>query len=89
MRRSRSCVGWLCFSAFIAKQVSFIPFEEDLIAGTNRLVKKYPKVSFYDASYHALAKAYEGTFITADKKYYEATKKEGNIKLFSELKINF
>lgn len=27
-------------------------------------------ITFYDASYHALAKDFDATFITADKKYY-------------------
>ncbi|MBI4234873.1 type II toxin-antitoxin system VapC family toxin [Candidatus Peregrinibacteria bacterium] len=30
------------------------------------------KVTFYDASYHALAKDFDATFITADKEYYES-----------------
>lgn len=45
------------------------------------LMQNYPKVSFYDASYHALAICEHATFITADEKYYETTKKEGHILL--------
>lgn len=52
-----------------------------------KIMEKYPKISFYDASYHALAMAEEGTFITADKKYYDTTKKEGHIQLLKNLKI--
>lgn len=39
------------------------------------------QVSYYDASYHALAKDFDCMFLTADKKYYEAMKKEGNVML--------
>ena len=43
------------------------------------LMQKYPKISFYDASYHAIAIYENGKFITADKRYYETTKKEKHI----------
>jgi len=46
-----------------------------------KLMEQYHAVSFYDASYHALAILENGTFITADKKYYEKTRKEGHIML--------
>lgn len=39
-------------------------------------------VSYYDASYHALAREFGTVFLTADKKYYEAMKGKGNIVLF-------
>ena len=45
------------------------------------LMGKYKGISFYDAGYHALAKLEDGTFITADEKYYKKTHKEGNIML--------
>lgn len=32
------------------------------------------KISFYDAAYGALAKEFNGVFLTADKKYYEKMK---------------
>ncbi len=48
-----------------------------------QLMKKAEKISFYDASYHSLAISSEGTFLTADKKYFEKTKKFGHIKLLS------
>lgn len=37
------------------------------------------QVSYYDASYHALAKDFDCMFLTADKQYYDAMKKEGNV----------
>jgi len=42
-----------------------------------------PKISYYDASYHTLAKEFDTTFITADQKYYEQAKSQGNIELFN------
>ncbi len=45
------------------------------------LMHKYPKVSFYDAAYHALAISAGATFVTADENYYKTTKRTGNITL--------
>lgn len=44
-----------------------------------RLVKKYPKVTFYDAVYHALALQQKGVFVTADEEYFKLTRREGSI----------
>ena len=49
-----------------------------------QLMQKFPKISFYDASYHALAIEHEGVFITADRKYYEITKEAGNVMLLAD-----
>lgn len=49
-----------------------------------KIVHKHKKVTFYDASYHALAIIKNGTFITADKAYYNATHKLGHIKLLKD-----
>jgi len=38
--------------------------------------------SFYDTSYHFLAKLLKGVFLTADKEYFEKAKNIGDIKLF-------
>jgi predicted nucleic acid-binding protein len=38
--------------------------------------------SFYDTSYHFLAKILKGIFITTDKEYFEKAKNIGDIKLF-------
>lgn len=48
------------------------------------LMKKYPKISFYDAFYHALAIHKEGTFVTADESYYKMCKKEGHVLLLKD-----
>ena len=75
------------YNAFIEYQVSIIPMGPDLIESANLLIKKHPKITFYDAAYHALAKAYDADFITADQRYYEQTKREGNIKMLDDLKL--
>ena len=75
------------FDTFMSRQVSVVPLEGDLIELANRLVEKYPRISFYDATYHALAKAYNVDFITADKKYYSMTKNEGHVKLLTDIKL--
>ena len=75
------------FQELIERQVSILPLENDLIEMANKLVIKYPKISFYDAAYHALAKAYDAELITADEKYYALTQKEGNIRLLRDLKV--
>jgi predicted nucleic acid-binding protein len=86
-RKKGASVAKKAYNKITERQFSIISFESDLIEMTSRLMTKYPKITFYDASYHALAKAYNGIFVTADEKYYELTKKEGNIKLLDEMKI--
>jgi len=44
-------------------------------------------VSFYDASYHALAQRMGGVFITADDKYYQKARARGNIEFLGNLSI--
>lgn len=44
-------------------------------------------VSFYDASYHALAQRMGGVFITADDKYYQKARTRGNIEFLGKLRI--
>lgn len=46
-----------------------------------QIMKKCPGVSFYDASYHALAIQHEAVFLTADKKYFDKAKKLGQVML--------
>ena len=50
------------------------------------IMKKFRKVSFYDASYHALAIENGGIFLTADKKYYEKTREIGSVMLLQNYK---
>lgn len=48
------------------------------------IMQKCPKVSFYDASYHATAIENNGTFITADEGYYQKAKSFKHIKLLKD-----
>lgn len=48
------------------------------------ITRKYKKVTFYDASYHAMAIKTGGTFITVDKKYYHEARHLGHIKLLQD-----
>ncbi|QQR54330.1 type II toxin-antitoxin system VapC family toxin [Candidatus Peregrinibacteria bacterium] len=48
------------------------------------IMKKCPGVSFYDASYHAVALQESAGFLTADKKYYDKAKKLGHILLLKD-----
>lgn len=50
------------------------------------IMNDFPKVSFYDAVYHALAIETQGIFITADEKYYEKTKSLKHIQLLNDYK---
>lgn len=45
------------------------------------IVNSLPKIAFYDAVYHALAIMHKGTFLTADKSYFDKAKKLKHIKL--------
>ena len=59
--------------------------------GTCKLIFKLMNdlsVSFYDASYHALAQKMGGIFITADKKYYQKAKIKGGIELLENIMIH-
>lgn len=59
--------------------------------GTCKLIFKLMNdlsVSFYDASYHALAQKVGGIFITADKKYYQKAKIKGGIELLENTMIH-
>ncbi|MFA5792807.1 MAG: type II toxin-antitoxin system VapC family toxin [Candidatus Gracilibacteria bacterium] len=49
-----------------------------------RIMEDYSGVSFYDASYHALAIQNKATFITCDEKYYQKARKLGCIKLLKD-----
>lgn len=44
------------------------------------------KTSFYDTSYHFLAKLLKGTFLTADNQYFKKAQRLGNIEFFGGLK---
>lgn len=48
------------------------------------LMEKFSGITFYDASYHALAIIENGTFLTADEKYYRTAYREGHIMLLKD-----
>ncbi|MFA5829060.1 MAG: type II toxin-antitoxin system VapC family toxin [Candidatus Gracilibacteria bacterium] len=80
-------LAFKAYETLMEKQISVVPLERDLMKICSRLMAKYSKISFYDAAYHALAKAYDAELITADEKYYQLVKKEGNIRLLKDLKL--
>ncbi|MFA6024050.1 MAG: type II toxin-antitoxin system VapC family toxin [Candidatus Gracilibacteria bacterium] len=71
------------FSLYRFKQL-FLTLGSNFLAF--KIMKKYPKVSFYDASYHSLAMEYGAIFLTADLKYYNQAKSFGNIMLLKDYK---
>ena len=68
------------------KQWSIIPFDHDIIRIATRLKEKYPKITFYDAAYHALAKAYRIIFVTADERYARMVN-EKDVVLLKDLEV--
>jgi predicted nucleic acid-binding protein len=77
----------LAYYEITDRQVSIIPLAQDITDKAQKIMAQHPKVAFYDAAYHALAKAYNVDLITADKNYYLQTKKLGNIRLLDDLKL--
>ena len=69
----------LIFSQIIQYQLSL-----EVAAIAFNLMKKYKKISFYDACYHALAIHLKGVFVTADDSYFKTTKKEKHIMRLSD-----
>ena len=63
--------------------VTIEPDKEQNLCAFN-LCEKYSDITFYDASYHALAQSIGGIFITADKKYFNLIKKEKNIEFIAD-----
>ena len=51
----------------------------EITAKAIEIMKKHPKIAFYDAVYHGLAFEQKGTLITADEKYFNAVHREGKI----------
>ncbi|OGY26762.1 MAG: hypothetical protein A2Z11_02190 [Candidatus Woykebacteria bacterium RBG_16_43_9] len=61
-------------------------FKSGELISIGELAKEY-KVSFYDASYHYLARLTSSTLVTADEKYFEKVKDIGNIRLLKDLEL--
>jgi predicted nucleic acid-binding protein len=58
------------------------PFETIYVRAFE-LMKKY-KVTFYDASYHAVAITRHGTLITADNTYHRKTARSGCVEMLAD-----
>lgn len=67
------------FSYFLLCRFIEISIGVSLASLAFDLMKEFPKISFYDACYHALALQEGGVFVTADKKYYEMIKNKGGV----------
>ncbi len=52
-----------------------------------RLMAEIKGISFYDASYHALALRERGTYVTADERYVARAGKKGHAALLSQWKF--
>jgi len=68
------------------QQLQEVGFVFGILGQAMRLMKKHPKIALYDAYYHAMALELKGTFLTADEKYYDLTKKEGHVMLLTDYK---
>lgn len=66
-------------SGLMLYKIEKVMMNLSMISIAFEIMLEFPKVSFYDASYHALALKEGGVFLTADKKYYNMTKKKGAI----------
>lgn len=64
-------------------QLAYFDLDPSSVDEAVEKVCKNPKLSYYDAAYHALAKSMGATFLTADERYYEIMKCEGNIALLA------
>ena len=80
--KSRSAVN-SAYIQFKRLKIGLIPFEDSVVKGAIKLASEDLKISFYDAAYHALAQDMGAVFLTADAKYYERMKQNGNIELFT------
>jgi predicted nucleic acid-binding protein len=68
--------AWL--SALVKFGLEEAPPSQAWLAKTLELTSRY-EVSFYDASYHALALVHKGSFVTADTKYVTRTAQAGSV----------
>jgi len=73
--------GWL--SALMKFAIEEVPASKPWLAKTLELAQKHD-VTFYDASYHALAIVSGGYFVTADSKYVDKTKTSGSVIALSD-----
>lgn len=70
------------FEKFNELGIAIIEPKSNHISGAIEATCNNSQVSYYDASYHALAKDMDAVFLTADRRYYDLMKEKGNIALF-------
>lgn len=66
----------LLLKAFLDFELEEFPTSEEWVKKALYLTQRY-QVTFYDASYHALALLLKGRFVTADEKYVRKAGKAG------------
>lgn len=74
------------FRKFKMLNIGLVDLEDEILLEVADMVQKNMTISFYDASYHALAKDMDAVFLTADKRYYDSMKKKGNVEYLGNLK---
>lgn len=68
------------YQSFLKLPIKYACISEVVYIKTLSVAFKY-NTSFYDASYHLLAKTLKAQFLTCDKKYYKKAKSLGGIEL--------
>ena len=76
----------LIFSQLLMLKIDEFSVTLENMARTMQITQDFPKTAFYDATYHALAIQNNGTFITADEKYYNRAKSLKHIQLLKDYK---
>jgi len=71
------------YERFKKFQISLIDPDDKFVSDATKDSCENRTVSYYDASYHALARDMDAVFITADERYYDAMKGKGSVVLFS------
>lgn len=80
-RKSTIDEAMLAYAKFKKFNISIIEPDDKFICHAVSEVCADHKLSYYDASYHALAKDFDAVFLTADKKYYDMMKAKGRVEL--------
>jgi predicted nucleic acid-binding protein len=75
----------LAYNKFRSLNLSLIEPNDVVLMEASGYLFKNKNISYSDAVYHAFAKDMDATFLTADKKYYDEMKKEGNIEYLGNL----
>jgi predicted nucleic acid-binding protein len=78
-------VGY-AYNKFKTLNLSLVDPDDTVLMEASDRMFKNRGISYYDSVYHSLAKNMDATFLTADKKYYDEMKKEGNIEYLGNLK---